>query len=75
MREGEDGVEARRIPTAAANESQPRQRLVSIKEATAIAGVSRRTIYNWIALGRLTYVRTAGGTIRIAPDSLFRKGN
>jgi excisionase family DNA binding protein len=35
-------------------------------------GVSRRTIYNWIAQEKVEYVRTAGGSIRIFEDSLWR---
>jgi predicted site-specific integrase-resolvase len=34
--------------------------------------VSRRTIYNWIAAGKVEYVRTAGGSIRIFADTLWR---
>ena len=47
-------------------------RRVTIEAAAALAGVSRRTIYNWLRAGRLTYVRTAGGNVRIDSDSLFR---
>jgi excisionase family DNA binding protein len=45
---------------------------VSILQAKAAAGVCRRTIYNWLRSGRLEYVRTAGGSVRIFEDSLFR---
>lgn len=48
------------------------EQTVSIKQACAIAGVSRRTIYTWLHAGKLEYVRTAGGRIRIVPASLFR---
>jgi predicted site-specific integrase-resolvase len=34
--------------------------------------VSRRTIYNWIAGGKVQYVRTAGGSVRIFADTLWR---
>ena len=44
---------------------------LSIMEACQIAGVSRRTIYNWIADGKVTYRRNAGGSIRIFRASLF----
>lgn len=47
--------------------------MVSIQEACQIAGVSRRTIYNWMKTGKLETVRTVGGSVRIAPESLFRK--
>lgn len=49
-------------------------RTVTINEACDLAGVSRRTLYNWIAAGKLQYVRTAGGSIRTDPTSLFRDG-
>jgi excisionase family DNA binding protein len=38
-------------------------------------GVSRRTIYNWIASGKIQYVRTAGGSVRIFADTLWREPN
>ncbi len=41
-------------------------------KACELVGVSRRTIYNWIAGGKVDYVRTAGGSIRIFVDSLWR---
>jgi predicted site-specific integrase-resolvase len=34
--------------------------------------VSRRTIYNWMAAGKVEYVRTAGGAVRIFEDTLWR---
>jgi excisionase family DNA binding protein len=49
--------------------------LVCINDAMALARVSRRTIYNWLESGRLEYVRTAGGSVRIVVASLFREGN
>jgi excisionase family DNA binding protein len=45
---------------------------VSIIKAAEIVGVSRRTIYNWLAGGKLEYVRTAGGSVRIFVDTLWR---
>jgi excisionase family DNA binding protein len=45
---------------------------VSIIRAAQLVGVSRRTIYNWLAAGKLEYVRTAGGSVRIFVDSLWR---
>jgi excisionase family DNA binding protein len=48
---------------------------VSIMKACEVVGVSRRTIYNWIAAGKVEYVRTAGGSIRIFADSLWRDGD
>lgn len=45
---------------------------VSIMKACEAVGVSRRTIYNWISAGKVEYVRTAGGSIRIFADTLWR---
>lgn len=47
---------------------------VTIYEAMDLVKVSRRTIYNWIAAGKVRYVRTAGGAVRIFRDSLFYSG-
>lgn len=49
------------------------KKLISIQQATEIAGVSRRTIYNWITAERIDYCRTVSGSIRIVEDTLFRK--
>ena len=48
---------------------------VSIMKACELVGVSRRTIYNWIAANKVEYVRTAGGSIRIFADTLWRDGD
>ena len=45
---------------------------VNIVQAYTRCGVSRRTIYNWMAKGRIEYLRTAGGAIRIFEDSLWK---
>ena len=42
-------------------------------KACELVGVSRRTIYNWIASGKVKYVRTAGGSVRIFVDTLWRE--
>lgn len=44
---------------------------VSIIAAAKLTGVSRRTIYNWLADEKVQAVRTAGGIIRIFVDTLF----
>ncbi len=54
-----------------ATEAVTRQ-TVSINQAAARAGVTRRTIYHWIEDGRVEYVRTAGGAIRIFVETLWR---
>ncbi len=47
------------------------RKLVAIRKACELADVSRRTIYNWIKEGKVQYVRTASGNIRIYEDSLW----
>jgi excisionase family DNA binding protein len=49
------------------------RKAISIAQACASVGVSRRTIYNWMAAGKVQYVRTAGGAVRIFEDSLWRR--
>jgi excisionase family DNA binding protein len=49
-----------------------KRELVTIMEAAAMARVHRRSIYLWMRDGRLEYVRTAGGSVRIYADTLFR---
>ena len=46
---------------------------VSINDAAAHVGVSRRTIYAWLKAGKLEYVRTAGGSVRIFADTLWQQ--
>ena len=45
---------------------------IASAEACGQVGVSRRTIYNWMASGKVEYVRTAGGAVRIFSDTLWR---
>ena len=45
---------------------------VSIPKACELVSVSRRTIYKWISAGKVQYVRTAGGSVRIFADTLWR---
>lgn len=52
--------------------SDPRPTL-TIHKACDLVGVSRRTIYNWMAAGKVEYIRTAGGAVRIFTDSLWRE--
>jgi len=51
------------------------RKTLSINKACEVVGVGRRTIYNWISAGKVEYVRTAGGSIRIFEDTLWRGGN
>ena len=47
------------------------RKTISINKASELVGVSRRTIYNWITSGRVEYIRTAGGSVRIFVDTLW----
>jgi excisionase family DNA binding protein len=49
------------------------RKTISIMKACELVGVSRRTIYNWIAGGKVEYIRTAGGSVRIFVDTLWRQ--
>ena len=49
------------------------RKTISIMKACELVGVSRRTIYNWIAGGKVEYIRTAGGSVRIFVDTLWRE--
>ncbi len=49
------------------------RKTISIMKACELVGVSRRTIYNWIASKKVEYVRTAGGSVRIFVDTLWRE--
>lgn len=49
------------------------RKTISIMKACELVGVSRRTIYNWISGGKVEYVRTAGGSVRIFVDTLWRQ--
>jgi excisionase family DNA binding protein len=48
------------------------RKTISIMKACELVGVSRRTIYNWLSSGKIDYVRTAGGSVRIFVDTLWR---
>ncbi len=49
---------------------------LTIMKACEVVGVSRRTIYNWISAGKVEYIRTAGGSIRIfAGHAVARSGH
>ena len=51
------------------------RKTISIMKACELVGVSRRTIYNWLSSGKIEYVRTAGGSVRIFVDTLWRQPN
>ena len=47
------------------------RKTISIMKACELVGVSRRTIYNWLSSGKIEYVRTAGGSVRIFVDAVY----
>ena len=49
------------------------RKTISIMKACELVGVSRRTIYNWIASRKVEYIWTAGGSVRIFVDTLWRQ--
>ena len=49
-------------------------RSVTIDQAAALLGVSRRTVYNRIREGRLRTIRTLGVSQRVLVQSLFDLG-
>jgi excisionase family DNA binding protein len=49
------------------------RRRVNTVQAAEMAGVSRRTIYNWMRAGRVEYVRTPTGAVRIYADTLLTR--
>ncbi len=51
------------------------RKTLSITEAKEVAGVSIRTIYNWMEAEKIEFVRTASGSVRIFEDTLFRKAD
>jgi excisionase family DNA binding protein len=48
------------------------RKVISIMKACELLDVSRRTIYNWLSSGKIEYVRTASGSVRIFVDTLWR---
>ena len=45
---------------------------ISIRKACDLVDVGRRTIYNWMAIGKVETIRTAGGSVRIFVGTLWR---
>ncbi len=45
----------------------------SVSQAAKMAGVSKRTIYNWMDGGLVAWIHTAGGGRRIFVGSLWRR--
>ena len=68
-------VTALPIPFPGGTAVELERQTLSIMKACEVVGVSRRTIYNWMAGGKIEYVRTAGGSVRIFADSLWKSPN
>jgi excisionase family DNA binding protein len=47
------------------------RKTVNVNQACEIAGVSRRTIYNWMWAKKLDVLRTPGGSPRLYVDQLL----
>lgn len=45
---------------------------VTINAACALASCSRRTIYNWIRLGKVRVVKVPSGAMRVCREDLMR---
>lgn len=58
--------------TMTLKELTERERVNTVK-AAELAGVSERTIWNWMRQGRIDYIRTPTSRIRIYVDSLLSK--
>ena len=65
------------MQTQAHAHALPREELdrprVNTWKAAEMAGVTTRTIRNWMRLGRVEFVRTPGGHPRIYADTLLRR--
>jgi excisionase family DNA binding protein len=48
---------------------------VPIFKACELAGVSQSTMFEWIAAGRVEFVRSRGGSMLIVVDTLSRASN
>lgn len=51
------------------------RQVITIMQACRIAGVKRRTIYNWMKRGWIEYARTPSGSVRIYADQLLQAGD
>ena len=50
----------------------PYRKTLGIQGVCERLGVSRRTVYNWIAAGKLAYFRTPGGSVRVYEEDVLR---
>lgn len=66
-------AEVGRGPVVEAIPPKGPRKLLSIRQVCERLGVSRRTLYNWMNDGKLTFVKTPGGSRRIYEDLLVRE--
>ena len=67
-----NAVAQRKVRSSLLSASRTTTDYVSINEATKLASVSRRTIYNWLVKGTLDYCVLPSGMKRIRVSSLLR---
>lgn len=67
-------VAAIRFETPDPSLAVARRPTVSVQTACRIAAVTRGTLLNWMAEGRVEFVRTATGALRIFVDTLYKSG-
>jgi hypothetical protein len=60
------------LATAWCSLCHARVRMASPEEAAAIAGVTTRTLYRWIEMGKLHFSEDAQGTLSICVPSVSR---
>lgn len=53
-------------------EPESGRKLLSVNEVQDMAGVSRRTVYNWMNAGLVDFILTPTGIRRIYADTVFR---
>ena len=61
------------LPAIAVITSPPAGPTWTPSEAALHAKVSRRTVYNWIALGKVRAWKTPGGGLRVDPAELLQR--
>lgn len=67
-------VRAVSFESAAPPLAPARRPTVSVQTASKIAAVTRATLLNWIAEGRVECVRGATGSLRVFVDTLYKAG-
>lgn len=52
----------------------PDAAFLTILQAAALVGVSKRTVYNWLNRSLIEFHRTPSGSVRILATSLIKPG-